>query len=38
MICENNVESDVTGYFEVAGPDNELEFAQNSFQLTLFSA
>lgn len=38
MICEINVESVVIGYFEVAGPENELGFAQNSFKSTLFSA
>ena len=38
MICEITVESVVTGYFEVAGPENQLGFAQNSFKSTLFSA
>ena len=37
MICEINVESVVLAYFEVAGPGNELGFAQNSFKSTLFS-
>jgi hypothetical protein len=35
MICEINVETVVIGYFEVAGPENELGFAQNSFKSTL---
>ena len=38
MLCEINVESVVIGYLEVAGPENELGFAQNSFKSTLFSA
>ena len=36
MICEINVESVVTGYFEVDGPENELGFAQNLFKSTFF--
>ena len=38
MICEINVESVITGYFEVAGPENELGFAQNSLKSTFLSA
>ena len=38
MICEINVESVVIRYFEVAGPENELGFAQIPFKSTLLSA